>query len=205
MELYDYINTDCGVKICCADVSGVSVDDDEISEYRKNRLAVIKTEAARKLSLGAEAVLIANIKKNVSDAVFPLKYGADEKGKPKFAEDCGIHFSLSHSGSIAACAIASMPVGIDVQEIKAPNMKLAEKYFTANELEGNDGSYGWFMRIWARKEAVAKAEGTGVSIGLSDIDVSGDDVRLNGDRYYVQDIAIQNDSYCMAVAVKLSD
>lgn len=205
MKPYNHINTDYDVNICYAYVSDLDIDEKEISEYRKKKLKAIKTESARKQSLGAEAVLIANIRKNVSDAVFPLKYEADKNGKPEFVNACDIHFSLSHSKNIAVCAIAQTPVGVDVQEIKEPNLKIAEKYFTQNELSLNDGSDSWFMHIWSRKEAVAKAEGTGISIGLSKIDVSSNNVILNGEKYYVQDIAIQDKNYCMAVAVKISD
>ncbi len=203
--MYNYITADFGVDICYADVSEISVNENEISEYRKNRISLIKSEAARKQSLAAEVALISLAKKLELTDVFPLEYKADENGKPYFADRQDVHFSLSHSGDIAVCAMAKSPVGVDVQEIKTPNMKLAEKYFTENELKTNDGSRDWFMRIWARKEAVLKAEGTGISLGLSKIDVSCDNVVLNGEKYYVQDIAIQDKSYCMAVAVKIFD
>lgn len=190
------------VNICYAEIAEITVDEKEISEYRKNRIDKIKTETARCQSLGAEAVLIANMKKNVPDAVFPLEYAADENGKPYFT-DSDIHFSLSHSKNIAVCAIADAPVGVDVQEVKKPNLAIAKKHFTQNELDTNDGSDRWFMRIWTRKEAVAKADGKGISAGLSEFDVSGDTAVLNGKKYYVHDIAIQDENYCMAVAVMI--
>lgn len=204
MDIYNYITAEYDINICYADVYSVDIDENEISEYRKNRINAIKSETALKQSIGAEAVLVALAKKTNITKEFPLEYNADISGKPKFVNDNRIHFSLSHSGKFAACAMAKMPIGIDVQMIKKPNLQIAKKYFTDNELKLNDGSEKWFMRIWARKEAVVKAEGSGISIGLSKIDVSCNNVKLNDDEYYVEDIAIQNEKYCMAVAVKLT-
>ena len=39
----------------------------------------------------------------------------DERGKPYLAGYPDIHISLSHSGRLAACAVAKKPVGVDVE------------------------------------------------------------------------------------------
>lgn len=46
-------------------------------------------------------------------------------GKPYLKGYSAFHYSLSHSGEWVACAVDTMPVGIDIQEIKSWKMTLA--------------------------------------------------------------------------------
>ena len=41
-----------------------------------------------------------------------------ERGKPYFPNTPSVHFSVSHSGDIFACAFSDAPVGVDIQEYK---------------------------------------------------------------------------------------
>jgi 4'-phosphopantetheinyl transferase len=91
-------------------------------------------------------------------------------GKPYF-NDIPLHFSITHSGQVAAVAfLKSYPVGIDIEikrEVSDMN-QLAQRFFadaevnylnqfTGEELISN------FFRIWSAKEAYIKAIGLGVS------------------------------------------
>lgn len=203
MNGYNYIDGRYGVNICYGRTEFTDIDNSELSEYRINRLKQLKTEKSRLQSMAAEAVFTANMKKNYPHICIPLRYTADNNGKPHFTDNCGIYFSLSHSGKIAVCAAAKLPVGVDVQAVKDYNEAIAKRYFTVDEYSMAKNNDKIFTRIWARKEAVAKAEGTGISIGLNLIDVSGNEVLLNGERYYVEDVAAVTENYCMATAVKL--
>ena len=46
-----------------------------------------------------------------------------ERGKPYFPNTPSIHFSVSHSGDIFACAFSDEPVGVDIQEYKIDRTK----------------------------------------------------------------------------------
>lgn len=86
----------------------------------------------------------------------------------------GVHFSLSHSGDVAYFAFAAVPVGVDVEEVPGPDAvadllgslhpaETAE--LTALAMPERRAALG---RVWARKEAVLKAVGTGIALGLAE-------------------------------------
>jgi 4'-phosphopantetheinyl transferase len=82
--------------------------------------------------------------------------------------DC--HISLSHSGNLVMLALAhDGPIGVDVQRVGGRNdiQTLAQRFFAPAEIEliaktAIEETSRTFHRLWARKEAVSKAEGTGL-------------------------------------------
>jgi 4'-phosphopantetheinyl transferase len=106
-------------------------------------------------------------------AAIRFDYGA--KGKPALAGG-GIEFSTTHSGDMAAFAIAKgCPVGIDLERIRPVSHmeEIARRFFYASEYTelmsqppaGRDAA---FFRCWTRKEACVKVTGEGLS-GLLDV------------------------------------
>lgn len=73
-------------------------------------------------------------------------------GKPFFPSLPGVEFNLSHSRGGAACAIHSLPVGIDIEKLRAAPRRLA------GDLEDEA-----FFRLWTAKEATVKREGQGIA------------------------------------------
>ncbi len=86
----------------------------------------------------------------------------EQSGKPYFQE-ADIYFSLTHSkGYVAAVLSDSCRVGLDLEasEITAEKAaKLAERYFTDDELEGSRRSVEAFKRLWTKKESYSKMRG----------------------------------------------
>ena len=100
-------------------------------------------------------------------------------GKPELAEaDPSLHFSLSHSQSIAVLAVArGLPLGVDVEDVRPIEAEVADTHFSARELRDLSELQGeaWlsgFYRCWTRKEAILKAEGVGLHRALDSFDVS---------------------------------
>ena len=107
-----------------------------------------------------------------------LTFGVSEHGKP-FALVQGlpvdITFNVSHSGNHGLIALAPEGrLGVDVEEC-APHRNLdilIETVFTPDEqaelasIEGEDRPHAFF-RLWTVKEALVKAEGTGLSLDPS--------------------------------------
>ncbi len=90
-------------------------------------------------------------------------------------------FNLSHSGErfLIAAARGCEP-GVDVERIRprADLERLARRFFSPAERRALAAAVDpalAFHRLWARKEAVIKADGRGVSIGLARFDVSADE------------------------------
>ncbi|MFJ2865088.1 4'-phosphopantetheinyl transferase family protein [Kitasatospora sp. NPDC087314] len=90
-------------------------------------------------------------------------------GKPEVEGAAGLYFSLSHSGEIALLALASRPVGVDVELARADLDidRLAGRFFPPEErrLVARDG-HDAFTRLWTRKEACVKASGGRLTQGM---------------------------------------
>ena len=104
-------------------------------------------------------------------AEMPIK--KSQKGKPFFPELAAVHFSVSHSAELWACAFARYPIGIDIEK-SSPGMdnqrslRIAQRFFTREEASyvSQNGSSA-FYRIWVRKEACVKYLGESLPSGLS--------------------------------------
>lgn len=93
-----------------------------------------------------------------------MAYGAYDK--PHLKNHPHIHFNVSHSGTMAVCAVSSSPVGIDVEERQSYDEGVARLCFTDDELEwlSQQADADWaFTRLWTRKESYLKLLGTGLS------------------------------------------
>jgi 4'-phosphopantetheinyl transferase len=102
-------------------------------------------------------------------------------GKPELSLREGVlHFSSSHSGGLALCAVArDRPVGVDLERLRpVPEAdEIAQRFFSAREradfgaLRASAKRKGFF-RCWTRKEAYLKAIGVGLCFPLEDFDVT---------------------------------
>lgn len=91
-------------------------------------------------------------------------------GKPEL-DSGACHFSLSHSGCWAVCAVDSAPVGVDVEAARC-TMAVARRYFHPDELAFLEALPAAaqpeaLARLWTGKEAFSKAVGRGLQTGLS--------------------------------------
>jgi 4'-phosphopantetheinyl transferase len=108
-----------------------------------------------------------------------IRFLANRFGKPELAgNDSSLHFSLSHSRSVAVLAVTyGLPVGVDVEEVRPIEPDVAAHHFSASELSDlseltGDAWLSGFYRCWTRKEAILKAEGVGLHRALDSFDVS---------------------------------
>lgn len=96
-------------------------------------------------------------------------------GKPYFREFPGVQFSISHSGGYAACALSSVPCGLDIQEIRPiRTRRLLERTMTQEEQENIENAENpeWeFCKYWAMKESFLKLTGEGITRSMKDIPV----------------------------------
>jgi 4'-phosphopantetheinyl transferase len=109
-----------------------------------------------------------------------LSFVVGPQGKPALDEpfcDNGFQFNLSFSGELALCAVAHMPLGVDLElERHVENAALVAKhFFTAAEIawqESADDPNHVFLCHWTRKEALIKATGSGLCVPLNSFDVA---------------------------------
>ena len=115
-----------------------------------------------------------------------LAFAYGEQGKPTLSAPRRIDFNLAHSGPHALLAISpGFPIGIDVEEEREIEEKVAERFFSSAEIRALEAHRGtaWrsaFFRCWTRKEAYLKALGSGLATPLDGFTVSLDagDARL---------------------------
>lgn len=193
--MYIYETEFDGGHLFYADVSDVDISQNYpyISAYRREKLSKLKRHNDKKLSLGAEMLLIHALKKYHPDIAIPFEVKVGDRGKPEIS---GVHFSLAHAGNVAVCAIADTEIGVDVERTDRKNCGVAKKYFSEKEQEYD------FCYIWTRKEAVVKADGGGIALGLGNIDVTNDTVTVNGTHYRLISIKPEITGYDIALCVR---
>ena len=118
---------------------------------------------------------------NTEPASIEFEYNERWKpGLPAESNPKGIMFNISHSRSLALCAVGIKgEVGIDVEYVRRVTRpeKILERFFSPGEREYfhsrpdilKDRS---FMSLWTIKEAYSKAVGTGFLSGLKGLDFS---------------------------------
>jgi 4'-phosphopantetheinyl transferase len=112
-----------------------------------------------------------------------LRFCYGEYGKPMLVKETGgesLRFNVSHSDGLALFAAArGRELGIDLERIRAglSDERIAERFFSRGEVRVlrelpqhlQDEA---FFNCWTRKEAYIKAKGEGLSMPLSDFEVS---------------------------------
>ncbi|MCY3601296.1 MAG: 4'-phosphopantetheinyl transferase superfamily protein [Gemmatimonadetes bacterium] len=130
-----------------------------------------------------------------------LEYG--EHGKPRLLSARGddgardappFHFNLSHSGGLALCAVGQLgEIGVDIERIRPLSYPgaLARDHLSPEEWRlrsdwDTAAARPEFFRIWARKEAILKAAGLGLSRPLARVDtIRGE---LEGRSWWLMDL-----------------
>lgn len=112
----------------------------------------------------------------------------EENGKPTIP---GVHFNISHSDHQVICAFANEGrLGVDLEKIKPIDFADFESMFSAREWEvikGDEEPLAAFYWFWTRKESIIKALGLTLSyVHQIDLDVSKDDIVINGKRWYLK-------------------
>ena len=98
----------------------------------------------------------------------------DPGGKPRFI-DSSLHFSLSHSGNLAAVLISEEPCGVDIELVRP---EVAERLRERCLSDGERARGCDFFELWTKKECIAKLDGSGMRSHPSEIDTL--DPRWNG-------------------------
>jgi 4'-phosphopantetheinyl transferase len=109
----------------------------------------------------------------------PCVHCGEPHGKPVLAGS-RVHINLSHTGDTVMIAVASAPVGADVEPGPSGRdaRKLSGRFYSPAEAEwvreaAPDQAGRRFLRLWVRKEAILKATGEGLPGGLGTVPVLG--------------------------------
>jgi 4'-phosphopantetheinyl transferase len=127
-----------------------------------------------------------------------------EFGKP-FLAGHPIHFNLSDTKDAVLLAVATEPIGADIETMdrRTDHKSVAGHFFTPREvgsIAGTADGKRRFLELWTRKEAVLKASGVGIMDDLHSLEVGEahntmtivhpDFVRLAAPEYFVRTIHV---------------
>lgn len=161
------------IKIYVTDVSTLTADGAErlassLPRWRRDKIGQLHITNQKKLSAGAGYLLAPALNSfgvNADDAEICV----NKYGKPYLSDFPNVHFSLSHSGNMAMCAVADSPVGCDIQQVSGhaeSSLKVAKRFFTPSEYEriaAAEKPELEFVRLWTLKESYVKYLGRGIA------------------------------------------
>lgn len=151
-----------------------------LSPEERARLVRFRVESAAVEYLTTRAFARWVLSRHTAIEPAALSFWRDERGRPYLAGDHrGVTFNLSHTRGLIACLVGfGRSVGVDVEDTtrRLSDMTgLARGVFSDGELavltsEPNERKRQIaFFRHWTLKEAVAKAEGMGLSMPFSEL------------------------------------
>ncbi|MBS5150426.1 MAG: 4'-phosphopantetheinyl transferase superfamily protein [Butyricicoccus pullicaecorum] len=154
----------------CPDHS-LSQFDGQISPDRLAYLSSISHPHARACSLTGDLLLNAIVRHLIPNASFPLIRKNAAGGKPYLPAYPNFHFSISHSADLVVCAVAPVPVGVDIELPRKVRSGIAARWFSQAEQELLAQDPSVFFDLWTAKEAVLKEIGCGLCGGLQTVSV----------------------------------
>jgi 4'-phosphopantetheinyl transferase len=154
-----------------------------LSEDERIRAARFHFEKDRQHFIAGRAFLRRVIAAYLKTDPIELIFEYSEKSKPSLGGDyraSRLDFNISHSGGIALFAFTrGRRIGVDVEQVRHDfdTSAIAARFFSACEREQLaalplEGQHEAFFRCWTRKESYIKATGEGLSLPLSQFDVS---------------------------------
>jgi len=154
-----------------------------LSTDERARAARFHFAVDRQRYTAARALLRQVLAAYLSDDPERLTFAYSPKDKPSLAgihSQSGLEFNISHSGDVALFACTRhRSIGVDVEKMRNDfdTAPVAARFFSLVEREQLAAlppadRHQAFFRCWTRKEAYIKATGDGLSLPLSQFDVS---------------------------------
>ena len=165
VEIYS-LNTDY-----LSDEKAFKLAFERLPENIQRKLGRILFREKQNLGVGAYTLLLHLL--NVRDIKNPII----EIGSKPHIDGNPLYFNLSHSGSLAVCAISETETGVDVEKIRPVSLRPSRK-FTEYEQESIKASFNpnlEFLKLWSLKESRVKCTGEGLRTHLDSFSPYHDD------------------------------
>lgn len=140
-----------------------------LSAGERVRAERLRSGRARRRWAASRQALREILGRYVGQAPGAIELELGEHGKPRLAEPAGLEFNLSHSGGLALVALATVPVGVDVEAVVPRGRDLAA--LAARALDPAEAAViaaaapgerpALFFAAWTRHEARLKCGGGG--------------------------------------------
>lgn len=176
--------TDGEVHLWQFDLAAAQAELEKLTELlspdERARAARLRFQPAHARFIAGRGMLRIALARYLKIAPATLSFTYTAQGKPLI---CGgeLSFNLAHSHDVALLAVANGPrVGVDLELIGDANYEaIANHFFAPTEQQALLGlpleqRRAAFYRAWTCKEAVLKAQGDGLALGLGHFTVSID-------------------------------
>jgi 4'-phosphopantetheinyl transferase len=182
------------VQLWRVDLEAVRADESRwqevLSPDEKGRASRFHFLADRQRFVAARALLRKILAAYLNTGPASLNFSYSKREKPSLGgvhAASGVTFNVSHSGGIALYAFTvRREIGVDVEHMRNDFdvEPIAQRFFSARERGQlaalpKEERIDAFFRCWTRKEAYMKATGDGLSLPLSQFDVSLESVETN--------------------------
>jgi len=131
-------------------------------EDRREKIRRFHFDQDKRLCLGA-GLLAAYALKLAGAADLHIR--KTKNGKPELSDCPDLHFNISHSGTLAVCAVSNRSIGVDVEKEQDIDISHFKQCFQQEEIAWIHGCENFihaFFRLWTRKESYLKRLGTGL-------------------------------------------
>lgn len=158
-----------GICVKDADETALSAFWNGVSEQRRNRIMRLMRTEDRVRSLVGDALARWMLADRTAVRPEAVRIAVGPRGKPFWPERPDVHFNLSHSGDWVVAVVADAEVGIDIEQVRPPDFRVAERFFAREEysslmrLPDERARTEYFFELWTIKESYVKALGAGLS------------------------------------------
>jgi 4'-phosphopantetheinyl transferase len=153
-------------------------DWEVLSVSEQDRAARIGHPRARSRFVLVRAMLRELLAEPVGVGPSTVRIEATLRGRPWLADDPAVHLGISHTDDVGVVAIASGPVGVDVERADRRPVPDPAMWLTAAEQRhlapGVIERHRQLLGLWTAKEAVLKAIDPGIATGLRSVGLGGD-------------------------------
>jgi 4'-phosphopantetheinyl transferase len=167
-------------------------------------------EKERHLRIAGKALLAHALKQpGIQSGVSLDQYDYSATNQP-ILKGSDLKFSISHSGNIVVCAVASNAIGVDVERTKPVKLDLMKFYFNSEswfEIINAPDVYAEFYRHWTMREAAIKAAGFGIDqMELSEMFPEDHTIQVRNEIYYCRMLPVRYDyTVCLASDKEIED
>jgi 4'-phosphopantetheinyl transferase len=164
------------------------------NDEERERAARLRMPGHAERWLAARGALRTLLGERVGVAPGAVEFASGPHGKPALLGE-ELQFNLSHTGDLALVALGGVAVGVDIERLDRSSRAI-ERALTSGEraaLSADDRD-AELMRVWCRKEALAKAIGTGLGWAPERFDTTAPG------GYWLADLPVA-DGYVAALAV----
>ena len=152
---------------------------EKTEEERRKRIQRMKDQRSIYRSLSAGCLLHDALCERLGvslESGQPFAIDYKKEGKPYLIGEPDINFNLSHSGDYVCCAVADVPVGVDIQKKVTVKSRIAERFFTGADNQklsacGEEEREDLFFRMWSIKESFIKLTGKGMKQGMDSFEI----------------------------------